>query len=193
MKPNRDQGRPGLVTTWGRRVMDEHGATEDQPTEYRTSAVATVATIMTRTPYCVRPEVTVEAVTALLLERRMSGVPVVDADGRPLGVVTKTDLLQHLHESGDSVEAVDDATRRVDGALGSGFHPTGVHGTSVRDIMMPVVFAIDQDSTIALASALMAGEGIHRVPVLAADGTVVGILSSLDIVRWVAEGDGYVV
>jgi CBS domain-containing protein len=32
----------------------------------------------------------------------------------------------------------------------------------------------------------MAYEGVHRVPVVAADGRVVGILSSLDVVRWLA-------
>ena len=43
------------------------------------------------------------------------------------------------------------------------------------------------------AAALMAYENIHRVPVVAADGAVIGIVSAMDIVRWVAEQDGYVV
>jgi CBS domain-containing protein len=57
--------------------------------------------------------------------------------------------------------------------------------------MMPVVFAIADDTTIAAAAALMAGEGIHRLPVLDGTGAVVGILSTLDVVRWVAERAGY--
>ena len=182
--------RIGQVSTWVRRVVDESGATVEQPTAPSPAQAAAVATIMTRTTYCVRPEVAVETVVALLLEHRLSGVPVVDADGRPVGIVSKTDLLRHLHENGDSVDAGAPA-RGFDDELATGFHATAVHGTAVGDVMMPIVFAIEQDADIALAAALMAGEGIHRLPVLAGDGTVVGILSALDIVRWVAEGAGY--
>jgi len=181
------------VSTWGRRVIDENGDVEEQPTHLPQAEAATVATIMTRTAYCVKPDVPIETVISLLLERHMSGMPVVDDDGRPVGVVTKTDLLRHLHEGGDGIDAMANEAARVDKAMGAGFHATATHGTSVKDVMMPVVFAIEQDSTIALAAALMAGESIHRLPVLAADGTVVGILSSIDIVRWVAEGAGYAV
>jgi CBS domain-containing protein len=140
---------------------------------------------MSRTTYCVRPGVSIRTAASMLLDERMSGAPVVDDDGRPVGIVSKTDLLRHLHERGDAVEAGDDA------AIERGFHATHVDGTTVADVMMPVVFAIAEDTTIAAAAALMAGEGIHRVPVLDRNGAVVGILSTLDVVRWVAERAGY--
>lgn len=178
------------LTTWKRRVIDDTGEATDEEIEPVPSASDTVAMIMTRTTYCVGPEVPIETVVGLMLERHLSGVPVIDGDGRPIGIVSKTDVLRHAHESGDGVEEVASAGRRVDGTLGEGFHATEVHGTPVHEIMMPVVFVIEQDTTITAACALMAAEGVHRLPVVSADGRVTGILSTLDVVRWVAASVG---
>ena len=75
-----------------------------------------------------------------------------------LGVVSKTDLLRH------------------------GVTPEG----RVRDIMTSVSFTLHEDQSLSKASALMAYEGIHRLPVVDAAGKVVGLLSSLDILHWLA-------
>ncbi len=168
-----------------RRVIDESGTPDDKVFALRAASGATVTQIMSRTTYCLRPEVGVRTAVGILLEERMSGAPVVDDDGHPVGIVSKTDLLRHLHERGDSVEPGQDP------GVERGFHTTDVDSTTVGDVMMPVVFAIAEDTTIAAASALMAGEGVHRLPVLDKEGAVVGILSTLDITRWVAERAGY--
>ncbi len=170
-----------------RRVIDETGTPSDQVVALRAAVGASVQSIMSRTTYCLRPDVSVRTAAAMLLDERMSGAPVVDGDGRPVGIVSKTDLLRHLHERGDAVESGGPE------AIEAGFHATRIDETMVRDVMMPVVFAISSDTTIAAGAALMAGEGIHRLPVLDANGAVVGILSTLDVVRWVAERAGYVV
>lgn len=170
-----------------RRVIDESGTPSDHVIALRTATGASVQTIMSRTTYCLRPEVGVRTAAAMLLEHRMSGAPVVDGEGRPVGIVSKTDLLRHAHERGEEVEP------REDPGLDRGFHTAAIDATTVADVMMPVVFAIADDTTIATAAALMAGEGVHRLPVLDAGGAVVGILSTLDVVRWVAERAGYAV
>ena len=154
----------GEVSTWVRRIVDGSGEVDDQPTRYVPSRHATVGAVMTRTTYCVRPDVAAARVAALLLEHRLGGMPVVDAAGRPIGVISKTDLLRHAHDG--------------DAAL-------------VGDIMMPMAVVLGQDVPIAQAAALMAGEGIHRLPIVDDTGAVCGILSALDVVRWVAEEAGY--
>lgn len=168
-----------------RRIIDETGTPDDTVIALRAASAMGVAAIMSRTTYCLRPDVSIRTAVSMLLDERMSGAPVVDDAGHPVGVVSKTDLLRYLHERGDAVEPGDDA------AIERGFHATAVDGTSVGAVMMPVVFAVAEDTTIAAASALMAGEGIHRLPVLDRHGAVVGILSTLDVVRWVAERAGY--
>ncbi len=133
-----------------------------------------ITDIMTVTPYCVRADVRASSVTEFLLEHRMSGAPVIDVDGRPLGVVSKTDLLQHFYDR--SQERIDD---RV--------------AVTAADLMTPVTFALPADATVARAAALMACEGVHRVPIVDDDGEVVGIITALDVARWVARLDGFVV
>lgn len=191
IKPTENSDQTRTLSTWVRRVVDENGDTDDQPTTYSPSRDATVATIMSRTTYCVRPEVSVETLASLLLDHRMSGVPVVNAEGQPVGVVSKTDLLRHLHERGDTPETEEHRPAEDVAALGAGFHATRVDATTVADIMMPVVFAIEQDVRIVEAAALMAGEGVHRLAVVDDQLAVIGIVSTLDIVRWVAEEAGY--
>jgi CBS domain-containing protein len=124
---------------------------------------STVSSIMTRTVYCVRPEVSVEMVTRLLRDHQVGAFPVVDARGRPIGILSKTDLI---------------------GA-------EDVAGATVGEVMIPIVFAVAHDAPIGEAAALMSGEEIHRVPVLDEADTVCGILSTMDIVRWLAELGGY--
>ncbi len=173
-----------------RRVIDDTGAAQDHDIGPLVWADATVARIMSRTTYCLRPDVGVRTAIGMLLEERMSGAPVVDDNGRAIGIVSKTDLLRHLHERGESGES--SPTTAADQArLGAGFHSTEIDETMVKEVMMPVVFAIAEDARIPAAAALMAGEGVHRLPVLDQGGAVVGILSTLDIVRWVAEQAGY--
>jgi len=124
--------------------------------------------VMTRNVVCVSPETDVETMTALLLERRISGAPVVDSEGVPIGILSKTDLLQALHDGHDR-------KRRT-----------------ARDVMQPISFSLPQNETLSRAAALMAFEGVHRILVLAPDGKVAGLVSSLDILRWLARRDGYV-
>lgn len=122
-----------------------------------------VSVIMSADVVCVRPDVSIAALTVLLIERGISGVPVVDAAGAPLGVVSKTDLVR---EPGSAL--------------------------TVSDIMTSMTFALPETATIAQAGALMAYEGIHRVPITGSDGSVIGIVAALDVLRWMAKQDGYI-
>lgn len=126
-----------------------------------------VSALMTTDVVCVSDTLSVASLTALLVERCFSGVPVVDAEGRPVGMVSKSDLLRQHHEGGNP-----DKTR-------------------VADVMAPVAFTIKHSAPISQAAALMAYERVHRLPIVSDDGKVVGILSTIDVVRWLAYHDGY--
>lgn len=173
-----------------RHIFNETGEAVDQLSTTPPTASA-VSAIMTRVVYCVRREVGIELLAMLFLEHGVSGFPVVDELGHPIGVVSKTDLLRYLHEHGVDLAERQDDEAAILGELGRGFHGVTVDGTSVRDIMMPLVFAVAQDTSIGQAAALMAGESVHRLPVVDTDGTVCGIVSSLDLVRWMAQEAGY--
>ena len=117
-----------------------------------------VSRIMSLNVQCVTEDVSLPALASCLLDGGYSGAPVVDDEGRPVGVISKTDLLRH------------------------GVAPD----VRVRDIMTPTSFTVHEDQSVSKASALMAYEGIHRLPVVDAAGKVVGLLSSLDILHWLA-------
>ena len=173
-----------------RRVFADSGEVTDTPSTTPLTT-ATVSTIMSRTVICVQPTVGADLLAQLFLEHGVSGFPVVDEVGRPIGVVSKTDLLRYVHEHGIDLAQIRADEAAVLTQLGAGYHAVPVDGGTVQDLMMPIVFALPHDAMIAKAAALMAGEGIHRVPILDDDGVVCGIVSSLDLVRWLADLAGY--
>lgn len=143
------------------------------------AADATVAEIMATNVVCVSGDVRFDTVSALLLDLGISGVPVVDDEGRPIGIVSKTDLLR-------VTRARDDAENH-DGSAGD------LSRVAVEDVMMPIAFCVPENESIARAAALMAFEGVHRVPVVGTRGQVVGLVSPLDILGWLARSHGWVV
>jgi CBS domain-containing protein len=125
-----------------------------------------VANVMSRRVICVAPDTQTSIVRELLLERGITGAPVVDPLGAVVGFVSRADLLRNRWPS-----------------------PTSV----VSQIMTPMAVTISETASVAEASAMMALEGVHRLPVVnnASSGKVVGVISALDILRWYAGRCGY--
>ncbi|MGE0547167.1 MAG: response regulator [Kofleriaceae bacterium] len=108
-----------------------------------------------------------DTLTNLLLERGAGGVSVVDDDERVVGMVTRSDLLRARTET--------ELDRAVD------------------DVMTPFAFSMPADAPLTRAAALMAHEGVHRLVVTDGDRRPVGMVTSLDIMRWVAREAGFMV
>ena len=66
-----------------------------------------------------------------------------------------------------------------------------VEGFTAADVMTPVVFAVLEETELSRAAALMAVEGIGALPVVMADGSVGGLLTAVDVLRWIARADGF--
>ncbi|XXX81547.1 CBS domain-containing protein [Sorangium sp. So ce134] len=157
---------------------------------------APLAGIMTRDVVCVRPEVTVDEVASLLTRHGISGMPVVDADGKPVGMVSRADVLRAAEERGGTEESELAPLRPDDVApldMEQGFYVFEPVKVTARDVMTPVVVLLHESSSIRQAASLMAYEGVHRLPIVSDDGKVVGILSSLDVLRWFGRSCGYLI
>lgn len=152
-----------------------------------------ISEVMSTHPVCVPPDLGVEALTTLFLERGISGAPVVDSAGRTLGIVSKTDVLRDYADRGDTAEMGKPALSSggIVAELDRGMHIERRKDATVRDVMTPLAFTLPETASIARASALMAIEGVHRVPVVSEAGKVVGILSALDVLRWLSKSEGY--
>jgi CBS domain-containing protein len=129
-----------------------------------------VSAVMTTDVFAVREDVTLRALGAVLLDRGIGGAPVVDEDGRPIGVVSRTDLLDQRFVAGAEV-----------GRLLAGPPPSG----SVADAMTRAATTVPETASAAEAAAIMVRRGIHRVLVVSDDGRLSGIVTGSDIMRWV--------
>jgi CBS domain-containing protein len=120
-----------------------------------------VAEILVADVLCARESLAAVALARELLNKRYGAAPVVDRAGRLVGMVAARDLI--------------DAPANV----------------RVGSLMSRVVFWLPDDASIADAAALMALERVHHLPIVTSDGKVCGMVSSLDVLRWMARQDGY--
>jgi CBS domain-containing protein len=122
-----------------------------------------VRTIMSNDLVCASEDLEVSALTALMVRHHIGCIPVVDRLGRAVGMVTKTDLAEHL-----------DLVLRV--------APEGKY--HAKDVMMPLALTLPESATITQAATLMVLEDIHHLLVVSDGGFLVGVVSSMDLVRW---------
>ena len=146
-----------------------------------------VCEIMTRKVIAVSPQLRIEQLILLLIHENVSGVPVVDGEGRPIGIVSKTDLVADDY---DWAELREEARRLDDGGA------LPVHwlaaSSTVADIMTSGVLTAPSTLPIPIAAGLMAESHTHRLPIVNDGGDLVGIVSSLDVARWVSARMGAV-
>src|SRR3954468_21708610 len=103
----------------------------------------TAAELMTPNPVSLRGDATLKEAVAMLTDRGFSAAPVIDAAGRPVGVLSRTDLLVHEREQGHHAILAREADLESPAfPVREGFSVEVVDPTRVRDIMTPVVFTV---------------------------------------------------
>jgi CBS domain-containing protein len=140
--------------------------------------------IMTSPVTTVGPDTTVSEIAALLFERRISAVPVVQ-DGRLVGMVSEADLL-HRHEIGtDCIAQSGSWWLRLFSADRSIEEYIKSHARQARDIMTREVVSVAPETAAAAIATVLETRGIKRVPVVD-DGALVGIVSRANLVQALA-------
>jgi CBS domain-containing protein len=136
--------------------------------------------IMTTDIVSVRPDTPVSDIAQLLTDRRISGVPVIDDNGRLLGFVSQSDLL-HRGELGTE--------RHRKWWLRVFADPDGMareyaksHGLKATDVMTRHVVSVTDDAELAHVATVLDENRIKRVPVLR-DGKMIGLIARSDLVR----------
>ena len=134
--------------------------------------------VMTSPPITVTPDTAITDVAALLLERRISAVPVVDEHGRMVGIISEGDLLRRSES---------DTERRRPQWLEMLLDPNiqaadfvKTHGTHVGAVMTRDVVAVSPDTDLAEIASLLEQRRIKRVPVVE-NGVPVGIVSRANL------------
>jgi CBS domain-containing protein len=126
-----------------------------------------INTLMTTDVAVVDRDTPFKDIVALLADRHVSGVPVLGPDGRVEGIVSETDLLHGTTEEHRPLFA---GGRR-------GPHPHNV----AADMMTAPAVTVYPDTTVAHAAKLLAEKGVRRLPVVDADGQLVGVVSRRDV------------
>jgi CBS domain-containing protein len=144
-----------------------------------------VKELMSEEVVAVEPETTLKDVASLLVEHRISGVPVVDAERKVLGVVSEADIV--VKEQGAKP-----GSRILDWLLGGGFGSWELERLSARtaeQAMSSPAITIGAGKEVFQAARLMTEHGVKRLPVVDDTGALIGIVTRSDLVRAFARSD----
>ena len=125
-----------------------------------------VKEVMTQNPISVRQDVSIDVAIDLIVEKNISGVPIVDESDSLVGLITEYDVLQFYGKTHD-----DHASSYL----------------ACREVMITAVRTIQQDASLDVAAKIFQAASLRRL--LVVDGNhFVGILSRRDIVRSIRDG-----
>jgi CBS domain-containing protein len=136
------------------------------------------ADLLTSLVVTVTPDATIEYAAQLMLQHRISGLPVTDSDGAVLGIVTESDLLRRAETGTDKRHARWVSLLIGPGRLAQEYVHT--HGRKVGEVMTERVFTVTPETPLADLVALMETKHVKRVPVVD-QGRLVGIVSRADV------------
>lgn len=144
---------------------------------------------MTPRPISVTPETPVSEVSLLMKKNRIGGIPVAK-DGKPVGIVTETDILSLLTmpEINDDLwlpspfEVIEIPIRELMNWEKTKDALSDVGSKPISEVMSDDLICIAPDVDIEEAASVMLKEGIARLPVVS-DGELVGIVTRADLVR----------
>jgi CBS domain-containing protein len=145
-------------------------------------AAAPVRDLMSREVRTVTPDTPVAEAVEMLIGKSYRALPVVDAERRIVGILTDGDLLARLGLPDASVQSELTAAE-----LGRELDVLRRSGQTVADLMVSPVVTIGADAAVADAVRLMTAHGIKRLPVVERAGTLVGIVSRVDVLRALAQ------
>ena len=146
-----------------------------------------VSDVMTPNVLSVPPDESVVTAAQLMLQKRISGVPVIDAGGNLVGIVTEGDFLRRA-ETGTARHR----PRWVEFFMGPGRladEYVRLSGRKVSDVMTHEVQTLPPDAPLEQLVRLMEHRNIKRVPVVA-NGKVVGIVTRANLLHAVASFAG---
>lgn len=135
----------------------------------------TVADVMTKKVIAVQPGAEFKEIVAAMERWKVTAVPVVEGEGRVVGVVSEADLLlkEELH---DHRLGLVEQMRRLDATAKAGSH-------RAEDLMTSPAVTVALGASLPQAARLMAAHRVKRLPVVDASGVIQGIVSRSDLLK----------
>ncbi len=145
----------------------------------RLHRAVTAPQVMTREVVTVRPDTPLAEVAAAMGGRGISGVPVTDAAGKVVGVISEKDFLAHM-----GVTAPQNFMALVASCLrGKGCVALPIKKQQAGDIMSSPAITVGLKASVREIAALFTDRGINRVPVTDQEGHILGIVTRGDLIK----------
>ena len=150
--------------------------------------------LMQRDLITVSPNDSLRDALALMTANHVTGLPVMDNDSRCVGLITASDILNYEQENdGDSEETemadvFDAETQKWETISLSAFALQEFGHIQVSDVMTCDLIWVERGAHVEEVARQMVEKGVHRVLVMDSKKRLYGMISALDIVRFVAEG-----
>lgn len=143
--------------------------------------------IMTSPVFTIPPETPFRDIAALMLERGVSGLPVVDTDGQILGIVSEADLLlkEESPQPQPPLFGWHGASLKLERMVNRHRKATGA---TAGEIMTENVVTAGEETTVHELAHLMLTHEINRIPIVR-DGRVVGIVTRADVLKVFSRSD----
>jgi CBS domain-containing protein len=135
-----------------------------------------VASVMTKQVVTARQDTPFKELVAVMSERRVSGLPVVDAEGKPAGVVSEADTLAKQEYQGGTVPRPLFARRK----RRARWHKAA--GLTAAELMTAPAVVIRENETVSAAARLLAKKNVRRLCVVDDAGTLIGVVSRHDVI-----------
>jgi CBS domain-containing protein len=148
----------------------------------------TAADLMVANPISLRADANIREALVLLTDKGFSAAPVIDEAGRPVGVLSRGDLLVHDREKADYLAPgagyfyEQDLHSRKGGPI-EGFQVENVDQTRVRDLMTPAIFSVAPETSASKVIDDILALHVHRLFVVDAAGILVGVVTAMDVLR----------
>lgn len=141
---------------------------------------------MCKTVITVEKDTPISELSELFVEYNINGIPVVDDEGKVIGIVTQGDLIEqnkNLHIP--TVITLFDAVLFLDSEKKFETDVKKLTGNKVADIYSPDAVTVDSDTEIGDIATVMAEKDIHTLPVMDGD-KLVGVIGKVDLIRGMA-------
>lgn len=152
--------------------LEARGTPSDLGTRLRRTPVSEV---MTAKVTCVDTELNLDELAQVFEKKHIRAAPVVEDAGVLIGMVSKSDLVRGCTQDDEE-----------DASNGGGHFPPNCVGVIVDGIMTTDVASLRETASLAEAARMFASRGVHHIPIVTKDEIVVGMLSVMDLVRWIA-------
>ncbi len=144
--------------------------------------------IMKTNVITVREDDSLQEVARILVENGISGVPVINEDRIVVGIITEGDLIYQgkKFDIPPFIEILGgvfyfEEPRKLEKELKK------IVATRAVDVMSTKVITVEENTSIEDIASMMIDESINRVPVVAGDGKLLGIVSRQDLIRHIHE------